>query len=133
MNRFHFVAALATLALCAGLHAQTVMTANIPFDFQVGTTPMPAGEYSIHYSRGLVTLQQYPNTAIMALTLPVSLNRVPESGGLQFHRYGEVYFLSRIWTPSSTAGGALPKTAREAELARRDGTGQTTAIVASRK
>ena len=133
MKRFYFVAALATVALCSALQAQTaVMTANIPFEFQVGKTQMPAGDYTIHCSRGLVTLQQFPNTAIMALTTRVSQSRASEKSVLQFHRYGDVYFLSRIWTASSADGGELPKTAREAELARAYGPGEKTAVLASK-
>lgn len=134
MNRFSFAAGLVLLALGAGLQGQSgVMTANIPFEFQMGTVQMPAGEYTIHYNQGLATLRQYPNSAKMALTTPVSLSRTPEQGRLVFHRYGDVYFLATIWTPFSTAGGAFQETSREKELARRDGAGQTTAVLLSSK
>jgi hypothetical protein len=43
MKRSHFLAALLAAVACTGLEAQT-MTAEIPFNFQIGSTAMPAGE-----------------------------------------------------------------------------------------
>jgi hypothetical protein len=45
MKRLHFALGLFAVLAALGLHAQsTLLLANIPFDFQVGNSLMPAGE-----------------------------------------------------------------------------------------
>ena len=133
MKRLQFLTGLAMLVLCSGAQAQSVvMLANIPFEFQMGSKQMPAGDYVIHYAPHLVTLQQgHGGTAATALTTSTSRAKAPETGILQFNRYGDAYFLSNIWTPYSGDGASFFKSPREKELARQISHGQPTEILAS--
>lgn len=135
MNRLQLLTGLAMLVLCSGAQAQSVlMYANVPFEFQFGGTQMPAGDYVIHYSSRLVTLLQgNGGTAAMALTLPASRAKAPATGVLEFNRYGDAYFLSKVWTPYSGDGASFFKSSREKELARQISHGQPTEILASTK
>ena len=59
MKRLILAAGLFAATLTASLHAQTMnMQASIPFDFQIGSTVLPSGEYSIRHSGGLLFVTQ---------------------------------------------------------------------------
>jgi hypothetical protein len=131
MKRLALVAGLfATVSLV--LHAQTAdMNANIPFDFRMGEKLMPAGEYSIrNNSNGVLYLREESgsHTAAFTLTLPASRRAAPKTGTLEFNRYGEDYFLTKVWTPGAQDGRALPQTKKEKEIASRTGLVQTAGI-----
>ncbi len=114
---------------CVGLQAQ-VMTANIPFGFQVGTKAMPAGNYQIYESSRLLTLRSSGQirTGVVTLTLPQERKSSATNGQLVFNRYGENYFLKTMWTPNSNAGFALPQSVKEKELISRSQSFQTAGV-----
>jgi len=135
MKRLTFaVGLLATLA-CSALQAQTLMRASIPFEFRMGKTDFPAGDYEFKYSAHLLVVhqEQGDHTTAMALVLPASRAKAPATAIVEFHRYGDAYFLAKIWTPASPDGGALPQTSREKELASRGTPIQTEAVVLQTK
>jgi hypothetical protein len=135
MKRLHFaVGLLATLA-CSGLQAETLMRATIPFEFRMGETAFPSGDYVFKYSTHLLVVHQEQgnNTTAAIMTIPVSRRKAPATGVVEFHRYDDAYFLSKIWTPESPDGGALPQTSREKELASRKIPIRTEAIVLQSK
>jgi hypothetical protein len=135
MKRLHFAVGLFAALACSGLQAQTSMRANIPFEFQMGKTTFPAGDYEFKYSSHLLVVRQElgDHTTAMVVTLGASRLKPPETGIVEFNRYGGSYFLAKIWTPGSPDGGALPKTSREKELARGATPIQTEAIVLQSK
>jgi len=135
MKRLTFAIGLFTALACSGLEAQTALLANIPFEFQMGKTTFPAGEYSVQTTAHVLFVHQADGqrSTIMALTQPVSRERKAETGVLEFNRYGDTYFLSKIWSPGATDGEALPKTAREKELAGGAVPTQTVAIAVKSK
>ncbi len=121
MKRLSLAAGLFTAVACSSLYAQTAdLQANIPFDFRMGEKVMPAGQYLIHNSPdGVLAVRQQDggHAAAMLLTLPASRKTTPAKGALEFNRYGDTYFLSKIWAPDSREGRALFKTTREKEIA----------------
>jgi len=135
MKRLHFAVGLAAVLACSGLQAQTKLVANIPFEFRMGESSFEAGSYVFDYSAHMLVVREEhgSRTAAMALMLPVSRGRAPKTGIVEFNRYGETYFLAAIWTPSSTDGGGLPKSAGEKEFARRTAPDKTEAIVVRTK
>src|SRR5579871_3623874 len=101
MKRLCLAVALFSAACTMGLHAQVLdEQAQIPFDFWLGHTVMPAGEYSIyHMNSGAVVVRRggdHPTSAVF-LAEPLSRNETRGEGKLQFTHYGDIYFLSRIW------------------------------------
>ena len=131
MNRTCFAVGFFAALVCSSLQAQTRLQARIPFEFRMGPTSFAAGDYDFRYSTGMLTVHQKDGdrTTAMGLTVPVSRAKPPETGIVEFRRYGDYYFLSEIWAPWSPDGGALPKTAREKELARRSPAVRTETIV----
>lgn len=104
MNRILAIASLsiASLALSAGASAQQ-LKANIPFDFTVGNTTMPAGEYTISSSvRDFVDLRNADRTLMATVGGIHSYDEAKsKSGGeLVFARYGDQYFLDSVLCPS---------------------------------
>ncbi len=134
MKRLHLALALFAVLSCSGLYAQTILQAEIPFDFQIREVQMPAGAYTLHYSAGLLEVRgDSGRHAIAALTIPSSRDKYPATGVLEFNRYGDTYFLAKVWSSYSREGAELPKTSRERELARRTGPPNTTEVALSTK
>src|SRR6266404_7699939 len=80
---------------------------TIPFSFIVGEKTLPAGEYTLEPNRRdsdrfWLFQSRDGRTSCLSTTMPVRANQTQEETKLVFHRYGDQYFLSQIWTP----GGA---------------------------
>ncbi len=123
MKRFCLAVGLLAAAFSMGVQAQTLDAhANVPFDFWLGQQLMPAGGYSIsHLGNGAVLLHGENGNKASAMLLADRLYRLDgrKDGKWEFTRYGDVYFLSKIWTPYQQDGYGVPKSAREKELASR--------------
>ena len=119
------VGVLLTLAVMFGLTAaargqtQDALTANIPFDFVVGGTTLPAGLYSVDRpSPGEPNLLQLRREDGNPVALVFS-SPVRQSDGtikLVFNKYNENYLLSEIWTPAGVH--QLPVSRQERRLAK---------------
>ena len=137
MTRLAFAAGLFASVACFCLQAQTGdLEANIPFEFRMGNVLMPAGDYRIYQaSTGVLTLrkQDGASKAAVLLTLPISRKATSQDGQLQFSRYGEMYFLTNVWSPNSHEGRTLPKGATEKELISRANQVQMAGIPVRRK
>ncbi|HEY3840165.1 MAG TPA: hypothetical protein VGL72_26515 [Bryobacteraceae bacterium] len=122
---------------CAGLQAQTMnLKATIPFDFTVGRTALPAGNYTIEGNGAMVTFRQEDarkpaNMYVITIGGPgVGPNESPR---LEFHQYGRQYFLASIKSSSAAAGRELPQSGPEKELAKRVGSLVNASVVAVRQ
>ncbi len=123
MKRLISAASLFTmLAAATYSYAQTpIAKAAIPFDFQIGETSMPAGEYRISESGGYLLRVQGAKgqPSAILLTAPGSYKGKSKDPVLQFHRYGDEYYLAQIWNPDSNKCQAVSQSKRAKELARR--------------
>lgn len=136
MKRLTLSTALFAAMAFASLQAQTIdMHAKVPFDFRMGDRLMPAGEYVIHHAGGLLALrgENGLHAGAMYLTLPVYRKSPPSNGVLEFTRYGDSYFLAKVWEPNSRDGRALIRTKREKELASRVALTQTATLALTPK
>ena len=137
MKRLILAAGLFAATLTASLHAQTInLQASIPFDFQIGSTVLPSGEYSIRHSGGVLFVKQTNGAHKSGMFLTVGEDRpagASAAGTLLFNRYGSTYFLSKVWPAGSREAQATPKTPREKELARRIGQPGTTTVALQTK
>jgi hypothetical protein len=110
------------LAGVVAVHAQDkTVTANVPFSFYVGASAMPQGAYRVDglLNGGVVCIRSKETEATKAITtMSVIGKAVDEPARLVFHRYGDVYFLSQIWTGAGPKGMAITRSKREKELAR---------------
>jgi hypothetical protein len=137
MKRLILAAGLFAATLTASLHAQTMnLQASIPFDFRIGNSMFPSGEYSIRHSAGVLFVKQTAGSHKGGMFLTVGEDRPAASKGadtLLFNRYGSTYYLSKVWTAESKEAQATPKTAREKELASHIGQPGTTTVALQTK
>ena len=112
---------LALLAATQTVRAQEPVLVNIPFAFAAGDATLPAGEYRVEKVRDGSPVMLIRSTegspAIIVMTSPASANEPQEKAKLIFHRYGNHYFLTQVWSAGSSRGRELPKSTREKEQA----------------
>jgi hypothetical protein len=121
MKRHLFAIGVFALLTCSGLFAQqNAVRADIPFGFRLNNAAMPAGEYLIKVSNGvLIAREVNGKAAAMSVTNTAtgSDKGKPLTPRLVFTRYGNESFLSGLWTGTSTTGYTLPETKQQKELA----------------
>jgi hypothetical protein len=81
--------------------SQLLMKVNVPFSFGVEGHSMPAGEYSIFTvtpEREIRMVSADGKQSAIVNTLPNYANTPSINSRLVFHRYGDEYFLTQVWT-----------------------------------
>lgn len=119
MKRMWLAAGLLA-AFSMGLQAQVLdARAKVSFDFWLGQKLMPAGEYSIYHmpNGGQVLVWGDEGKGTMFLAAPLSRTGKGGDAKLEFTRYGDMYFLSKIWNPYRAYGYGVPISSQERELA----------------
>ena len=117
------VVALTMLALTQVAQAQQAMVADIPFSFVAAGTTLPAGEYRLSQQTPIPSVlllrdQDDPHNAAFIQTYRAQASEAPSKSKLVFHRYGNRYFLSQVWTQGDIRGRQLMKSAAEKETAK---------------
>jgi hypothetical protein len=119
--RTSIIAVIAAAAAYA--QGSSSLKADVPFDFIVGNQTLRAGQY-------MADLRAVPGVVIVksadhgggAMVIGSDLRSVSTQregkGKLVFHRYGNTYFLSEVWS-AEDYGRQLPKTRLERELTAR--------------
>jgi hypothetical protein len=117
---------LGVLALLAAASAfgQQKVRYDIPFEFRFLDTVMPAGQYDVNVAannvRNLLSLECYACRA-HGYTVTYGIGGggdPPDEGRMVFDKYGDTYYLSEVWKPGDSQGGALAKSKTEREIAR---------------
>lgn len=111
------VLGLAALVAAPSMLAQeTVARANVPFDFQYGSTHLKAGRYNINMIDNQI-LQLRGRDSAMGVVLWNDTGRGSSTTGkLVFHRYGDQYILRQVWLPNESNHIELPKSKTERRL-----------------
>lgn len=111
---------LVLLAITSG-YAQSPapMYIKVPFQFTAAATAFPAGDYTVSRllspARTVLIRSVDCSKAAIVLTLPAE-SSVSKNSRLEFHRYGNQYFLANIWTVGDSIGSELIKSRAEREL-----------------
>ncbi len=102
---------LVTFFLVSGLHAQSAsVNAQVPFEFVVGDTILPAGTYTLRPTglSGVVILQSADSKNEMFITpFACAVDGSEHGTKLVFRVSGGQYFLWRIWTEGYDEGRQL--------------------------
>jgi len=78
----------------ADASAQTATKATIPFSFHAGSTPMPAGSYTLQSTQsGVLSLYKEGGSANVYLAATTSTGAMAAPAKLVFAKYGNQYFL----------------------------------------
>ena len=110
----------------------TMIKAQVPFEFVANGKTMPAGECTITVvgtSRKVLSITSGKQHAFALSIANESRNESKETA-LEFHRYGDRYFLAGIKRAGGT-GYELPASGRERELQARNVAEQVFTLLAS--
>lgn len=115
------IAAVVLMAALVSAHAQSgIVVADVPFEFAVGSKSLTAGEYSVRAfttnGDAVLIRAKDSNGGVIRLTRSIQARMVPKQAKLVFHRYGQRYFLSEIWTTGERTGRQLLKSPEERAL-----------------
>jgi hypothetical protein len=126
-SHLRIVGLVISFALVAGSSAvygqgSKRQVADIPFQFQVGNTTLPAGEYSVspNSSTGetLRISSRSTDATVVRMSSPVAQRDPASKSRLVFHKYGNEYFLTEVWSAGFSNGRKLTKSGRERALER---------------
>ena len=109
------------------------MTVNVPFAFAVEDHSLPAGEYlvlTVTPERSIrITSIDGKHSAIVN-TLPNYAKTPSANSRLVFHRYGNEYFLTQVWTAGQNVARNPLSSKRAMEIASSGDRPQTFTILA---
>src|SRR5260370_39500665 len=97
------------LGAAAGASSQAVhrLNADVPFNFTVSNTVMPAGHYVVDQSsvQGVLVLHEADSRRnAMVKGVRVETRTAQQNAKLVFRRYGDQYFLAEVWNPALGIG-----------------------------
>jgi hypothetical protein len=108
-------------AMAASAQNPRNLVVNIPFDFTVKGKTLPAGDYIVSRTSttdemSLTMKRKDGQGNAIVLTKSIRAEERQSESRLVFHRYGERYFLSQVWTSGDAMGRELYKTRQEQSL-----------------
>jgi hypothetical protein len=111
------------------------IAADVPFQFHVGNTTLPAGRYVIHQLEGsdLTMMQISSADGKMSALFNVEsaeAKTTPEKSELIFNKYGDQYFLSELFDEGNVDGNKLIES-RDERQASKEGGADVAHVVAS--
>lgn len=121
----------------AQISGRTQLVANIPFQFNVGSKALPAGEYSVRQinlnsDHAVLQLRSKDGNASAMIQVDSVIGKAQESAKLTFHRYSNQYFFAQAWIDGDDTGMQAPRSkaerAAESELAGRQPKSETIAL-----
>ena len=121
------IAATLTILVAVGITASAqitrTMTVTVPFDFHIGKTALPAGTYTVYDTRtqsgdGFLMADDDGGPRVFFIAQPVKTGKTRSVARLDFRRYNDKYFLTRIWSAGSNIGRELQQSGLEREVAK---------------
>jgi hypothetical protein len=97
---------------------------DIPFDFTVGNKEFKAGKYSVSrlqpsYNAGTLVIRGAENGEVACFNVNNVVDKDDSGTRLIFRRYGNQYFLARIFDGYGAGGAELMKSKSEREAAKK--------------
>jgi hypothetical protein len=89
--------AVLSLTLITGASAQSIVKADVPFAFNVGSSQLPAGHYQIKEDsmRQVICIHNVKTGALVIVPVQQDLYTAPNPT-MVFHNVGDRHFLARI-------------------------------------
>ena len=114
------VGVLSLMLVAGSALAQSRVEADVPFNFTVNRTTMPAGAYTLSpVGSGEALLIQSKDRQSVKLAMPnrAQISAPSKTTKLVFHCYGkDQCFLYQIWVQGMNRGRELPKSSLENEI-----------------
>ncbi|HEX4321515.1 MAG TPA: hypothetical protein VHZ52_11465 [Acidobacteriaceae bacterium] len=105
---------------------------DVPFRFTIHNTTLPAGKYTISselLDPATLIIRDSKNTPQAIFTGMDDPSASTQTGGLVFHQYGDLYFLSEIRFASASKAVFLPPTKQEERVRKHNGREYTTVVM----
>jgi len=85
------------------------MTANIPFDFTVGSISLPAGHYKFLRNDNIFVVRDADRRSVFTLSsASIEANGLPEKSTLKFAAVDGRHVLVQIWNGLTASGSEFP-------------------------
>jgi len=113
--------------------SQRLMKVTVPFAFGVENHSLPAGEYlvlTVTPERSIRIVSTDGKNSAIVNTLPNYAKSPSETSRLVFHRYGDEYFLTQVWTGGQSVARNPISSKRAMGIASSGGQPQTIAVIA---
>ena len=126
---------IAATTLFAQTQNRQLLTAKIPFNFSVGNSSLPAGDYSIStvLPERMIRIDSADGQhSVILKTLPNYASSPSGNSRLVFNRYGEEYFLAQVWVAGENVGRNPILSGRAMESAKKGSSPQTMTVAAKR-
>ena len=128
-----FIALVFTLTFSPSkAHAQIIgeLEANIPFQFHAGNAKFPAGKYLIHVldNTDLKVMEIRSadgSTSALFEVHDAEANSAPAKSELIFNKYGNRYFLAKVFDEGNPSGSEVPKSTYEKKIGQASTEAQT--------
>jgi len=118
----NIIGALMTLIVAASMAVpvvqaqQTILTATVPFAFNIGDKQLPAGAYEVReLDRATLIQSRDGEHSVLGIYAYAGASKADETK-LVFNKVGDHYFLAQIWTSARGQGLAVPESKVEKEL-----------------
>jgi hypothetical protein len=135
-TRYHLLSLFIALVFASAIYptkanAQIIgdIDATIPFQFHVGSTRLPAGEYRIHVldNSDLSTMEITSMDGTVSALFQVQqadTSSEPTKTELIFNKYGNRYFLARMFDEGNPSGSQVSESRYEKKLGQGTAEGQ---------
>lgn len=94
--------AFAATVVSANAQSATYVIADIPFDFVVGKTTLPAGKYTVRAATSdgdaLLIASRETEASAIRLSSGVTDKSEKRKARMVFRRYGQQHFLAEVWS-----------------------------------
>ena len=122
-------------------HAQIIgnLEVNIPFQFHAGNVKLPAGKYLIHMLDGgadpgvMEIINADGSTAALFEVQQAQANSSPAKSELIFDKYGNHYFLTKLFDEGSSIGSQVLESRYEKRISQASAEGQEHVAALRRK
>jgi len=117
------VFALTIFAGKASAQIEGDLDAEIPFQFHVGTRELPAGKYRIHVlDEGSLRVMEITSTdgstSALFQVQESDAKSAPAQSELIFNKYGDNYFLSKLYDEGDPSGSELIESRYEKQISK---------------
>jgi hypothetical protein len=114
------VGVLSLMLVAGSALAQNTVEANVPFNFTVNRTTLPAGEYrlsTVGVDKTLLIQSKDSKSVKLAMANHAQLAAPSQTTKLVFRCYGgDQCFLYQIWVQGMSRGREFPKSSAESEI-----------------
>ncbi len=121
-----FILSILALTMVAGkAHAQIIgsLEVNVPFQFHAGDAKLPAGKYLIHMlDDSELTVMEITSadgsTSALFEVQSAKANSAPAQSELIFNKYGNRYFLAKLFEEGDESGSQVVESRYEKRISR---------------